>query len=387
MTEPVILCAACASPIKGHRPGDECPSCRGEVWLDGRYELLEIVGRGAVGMTYRARRVGDGEVVAIKELSFSRLDTFKKQELFEREARVLRELDHPGVPAYYDELVWGIGKHQAFYIVEEFIQGQTLASEFKSKRYAEEDVLDVIEELSQILEYLHSRAPAVIHRDLKPENIMRRGSGELVIVDFGVVKDGGHDALAGATVAGTFGYMAPEQLRGMSTRASDLYALGVLALEMLTRTPPHEMITSQGALAWRARVKGTASSGMIELLGELLEPDHRARLGRAADVRERVERSRWGAPSMSGALVRAQELEPRVIERSTVEQESLFGVGVALGALALMALPCAAAFFGVAQAVIVASVILLLALCAIPFLPESEEADVEPARLGVEGPE
>lgn len=244
-----------------------------------------------MGMTYRARHVGDDEVVAIKELSFSRLDTFKKQELFEREARILRELEHPGVPTYYDELVWGIGKHQAFYIVEEFIDGQTLASEFESRRYSEEEVLDVVEELSQILEYLHTRAPAVIHRDLKPDNIMRRSSGEIVIVDFGVVGDGVHDSSAGATVAGTFGYMAPEQLRGVSTRASDLYALGALALEMLTRTPPHEMVTTQGALAWRARVEGSASRGVIELLEELLEPDHRVRIERAADVRARRARA------------------------------------------------------------------------------------------------
>ena len=337
-----------------------------------------------MGMTYRARHVGDDEVVAIKELSFSRLDTFKKQELFEREARILRELEHPGVPTYYDELVWGIGKHQAFYIVEEFIDGQTLASEFESRRYSEEEVLDVIEELSQILEYLHTRAPAVIHRDLKPDNIMRRSSGELVIVDFGVVGDGVHDSSAGATVAGTFGYMAPEQLRGVSTRASDLYALGALALEMLTRTPPHEMVTTQGALAWRARVEGSASRGVIELLEELLEPDHRVRIERAADVRARVERARRGETSVSGALVRAQESRPIVIYRPSAEQESLFGVGIALGAFALMALPCAVAFFGITQAVIVASVILLLALFAIPFLPESEEADAEPARLGVE---
>lgn len=221
-----MLCAACSETLP--EPADRGPKCQGETALDGRYVLDSVVGSGALGTTYRAVRLADQMVVAIKELSMRRADSLKTLELCEREARVLRQLDHPGIPHYLDDFHVGTGKQTSYYIVQELIEGRTLAEMMETKRFHETEILELAGAIVEILRYLHHRAPPVIHRDIKPGNIMVRTDrkitepGAVVLIDFGAVRDVMKDpALGGSTVAGTFGYMAPEQFRGVATPATD----------------------------------------------------------------------------------------------------------------------------------------------------------------------
>lgn len=366
-----MLCASCASAleVEGADHGSQeqpCPHCQGPRLLDGRYRIMAQLSANGVSMTYRALRLEDQRQVAIKELVFGRMGSFKHQELFEREARVLKELEHDGVPAYLDDFVWGIGKHQAHYLVEAFIPGQTLAQEQLERRYDEREVLRMIEAICRILTYLHTRSPPVIHRDLKPENIMRRPDGRLVLLDFGAVQEAPQETTGGATIAGTFGFMAPEQLMGQASARSDLYALGVIAITMLSRLSPVELLNERHELRWSLE---HISAPTRALLGALTARDPAQRPQDATSARRaaRAARKALNAPQQaSGALVslRSTELERRP------HKESIFGVVCLMLGGPLLSLPCMVMALGWSNTIIFSSGLMLLAILSIPFLPE-----------------
>ncbi|MFT5685084.1 MAG: serine/threonine protein kinase [Myxococcota bacterium] len=233
-----MICAFCGEET----PNTPCSGCGRDPLLMGRYRLQRLLGQGAVGTTYAAQRLETGEVVAIKEMLLRRAETDKARELLEREVALLRQLQHPGIPTHIDDFLAGRGKHRALYLVQEYIDGRPLSTVLADHRFDETEVLTILDALLEILDYLHTLRPPVIHRDLKPDNVMQRRDGTLVLIDFGSARDAVKDPdLGGSTVAGTFGYMAPEQFAGDATPATDLYALGVLAAVLLTRQEPRAM--------------------------------------------------------------------------------------------------------------------------------------------------
>ena len=310
------LCAACGASLPT-RLADNCAVCGKDPLLQGRYLLIDTVGRGAAGITYRAVEVDSGRRVAIKEMAYRHANSIKALELFEREATVLQQTSHPGIPEYLEHFEAGDGKARALYLVQEFLEGQTLAEESSGRRYTEDEVLGIVDELLEILTYLHALRPRIIHRDLKPENVMRRASdGKLVLIDFGSVRDAVKDPeLGGSTVAGTFGYMAPEQFRGVAEPGTDLYAVGALAVNLLTRREPHQMLGPTGSLDWRRHVQ--VSDGTLSVLNTLLAPDIRNRAADATATRQQVARARGKASGVQGAQVpRRGNAEPAGTHKS-----------------------------------------------------------------------
>lgn len=279
-----MICADCGVQTEG----DPCEKCGRPALLDGRYRLDRVLGRGTTGTTFAAVRLADGLNVAVKEMPLRQADTEKGRELLRREVRVLRQLHHAQIPAWIDDLVVGQGKHASLYLVIEFIDGVDLAHELEQHRYDEREVLDVVIGLLPVLIYLHNLSPPVIHRDIKPRNVIRRSPmgthpGELVLLDFGAVRDAVADIeLGGSTVAGTFGYMAPEQFRGDASAASDIYAVGALAVALLTRREPHTLADPNGILVWAHHAR--VSPAVARLLGRMLDRDARRRPSDAATL-------------------------------------------------------------------------------------------------------
>ncbi|MCA9490224.1 MAG: protein kinase [Myxococcales bacterium] len=279
-----MICAACGEPAAE----PTCGACGADPLLDGRYRLLGHVGAGARGTTWRAERVSDGRVVAAKETLLGKVELQKARELLEREARVLRQLSHAQIPAYVDDFVTGTGRARSFWLVQELVDGVDLERGLADHRYTEDQVLAVVAELCPALAYLHRLSPPVIHRDLKPGNLVRASDGRLVIVDFGSVRDVLKDAqLGGSTVAGTFGYMAPEQFAGDASPASDLYALGALAVALLTRQDPAKLQGPDRTIHWRDHA--TVSDACARLLDDLLASDPTRRPASADEVLRRLE--------------------------------------------------------------------------------------------------
>jgi hypothetical protein len=253
--------------------------------LSDRFELERPLGQGTFGTTHLARERATDRAVAIKCLSLGGLPEWKPVELFEREARVLRSLDHPGVPAFVDAFEDDdeTGAHR-FYIVSEYVEGPTLHAEIaRGRRWSPEAARGLFQALLETLEYLHSLSPRVIHRDIKPGNVVLRATGRPVLVDFGSVRDlAAQRAGGGMTIAGTAGYMAPEQALGIADMRSDLYGLGATMAHVLTHVHPSELPRT----GLRPRLSDIA--GVDEELGRilerLLEPEPQRRYSSATEV-------------------------------------------------------------------------------------------------------
>jgi serine/threonine protein kinase len=142
-------------------------------------------------------------------------------------------------------------------------------------------VRHIATQLLEILQYLHQQSPPLIHRDLKPHNIIRNDDGQVFLVDFGAVQDVYHNTLLkGSTVAGTFGYMAPEQFRGAAVPTSDLYGLGATILYLLTHRSPADLPQQRLKLSFRSHVN--ISTHFADWLEMMLEPDPAERFSLAA---------------------------------------------------------------------------------------------------------
>lgn len=240
-----IICAACGEQT---RTRDVCDACGASPLLDDRYRLLETLGQGGVGTTYLAERISDGLRLAVKEVLVRRLESVKAMELADREAEVLRRLQHAGVPRYYDHFTSGEGKSTAYYLVQENIEGATLEQEARGRTYSDEEILAIGVELLEIVAVTSDR---LVHRDIKPANIIRRAeNGNLVLIDFGSVRELAHSPTDGSTITGTVGFMAPEQLWGRATTATDIYGVGMTMLWLkLGGQLPEGVRDNSGALA------------------------------------------------------------------------------------------------------------------------------------------
>ena len=215
--------------------------------LDRRYRVTQLLAIGGMGQTYLAedtKRPGNPLCVVKQLKSHSPQILEKARELFARESNILEKLgEHPQIPrllAYFED-------NGEFYLVQEYIEGKTLAQEFYSQQvWSETQVINLLSQLLEILDFVHDRG--VIHRDIKPTNIiLRKKDNKLVLIDFGAVKEittqmVNLEGLTSVTVAiGTLGYMPSEQSQSRPKFASDIYSLGMMAIFALTGIAPNQI--------------------------------------------------------------------------------------------------------------------------------------------------
>jgi serine/threonine protein kinase/ankyrin repeat protein len=299
---------------------------RGTV-IDDRYRILGVLGEGNSGTTYRAETIGNGEIVALKALSLRGAD-WKLLDLFEREAAILKTLNHPAIPSYrdsffVDQLDEG-SETRVFYLAQTLAPGRTLADWVRSGwRATEPELRSIASQLLTILTYLQRLKPPIIHRDIKPQNILRSEDGQLFLVDFGAVGHTYHSTMMrGSTVVGTFGYMAPEQFRGQANASTDLYGLGATLLFLLTRRSPAELPTAQLALQFRDKVQ--LGDRFCDWLESLLAPDPKQRPLNAAQALASLPQ---GSPFQSGAGKQVSGLSPKLVVPLAIATIGLLAMG------------------------------------------------------------
>ncbi|MCA6503936.1 MAG: SUMF1/EgtB/PvdO family nonheme iron enzyme [Pseudanabaena sp. M090S1SP2A07QC] len=251
-----------------------CTQCGAKLQIQERYRALEVIGQGAFGKTFLAQDEGKPSKphCVIKQFIYNDPSSLQKaQELFEQEAVRLDDLGkHPQIPELFAHCEWE-GRQ---YLVQEFIDGENLLQELNgSGRFSEAKIKDLLLDLLPVLQFIHTGN--VIHRDIKPENIIRRRSdGKLVLVDFGAAKMASKTALAKTgTAIGTFEYMAPEQERGNAIFASDIYALGVTCIYLLTNCEPRYLFSDhEDKWVWQDFLNGEiVSTNFKIMLDKMLE--------------------------------------------------------------------------------------------------------------------
>ena len=266
-----------------------------------RYRLGPSLGRGGQGNTYEAVDVALGRPVAVKLVTL-RGSEWKRFELFERECEVLKQLDHPGIPRYLDTFADESAGHYA--LVMEKVEGRSLQQLLDDGRLlSEARIWSVIDQALGIIAYLHGLHPPVIHRDIKPANLMLGTDDKLSLVDFGGVRVALRPE-GGSTVVGTFGYMAPEQLHGEATPATDIFSLGATIAALLTGRDA-DKLPRKGL---KIDLDQLLTAGPLrDVLTLMLEPEPAQRPSSALVVRRLIADLRHPAPARGAALSRLSQ--------------------------------------------------------------------------------
>jgi signal peptidase I len=278
-TEPMPKCPQCGALLPPGTPDGLCPRCvmamnlkTETVFTDDpptaqpplppeqiaphfpSLEILECLGRGGMGVVYRARQKTLNRLVALKLLAPERAGDAKFAERFSREAQALAALNHPNIVTIYD-----FGQAGGYYyLLMEFVDGLNLRQLLRSRKFTPEEALAIVPPLCDALQFAHDQG--IVHRDIKPENLLLDKAGRVKVADFGIAKIMGGEksdsagagyAPAGSNVLtdadktmGTPGYSAPEQKtdpQRVDSRA-DIYSLGVVFYEMLTGELPGKKI-------------------------------------------------------------------------------------------------------------------------------------------------
>lgn len=205
----------------------------------GQYEIIELIGKGGMGVVYKARQLTLDRIVALKILSPSLSKNSEFLERFHREAKVLAELNHPNIVSIYDK---GIENDMVFFVME-YVDGVSLRKLISDKVLSPEEALKLVPQMCDALDYAHSQG--IVHRDIKPENILIDKKGRVKITDFGIARIiQGTQAASSLTqtdiTMGTYDYMAPEQRLNpkIVDQRADIYSMGVIIYEMLTGELP-----------------------------------------------------------------------------------------------------------------------------------------------------
>ncbi|YAF98486.1 MAG: pentapeptide repeat-containing protein [Nodularia sp. CChRGM 3473] len=292
-----------------------CQSCGSRLLLRDRYRVVKPLGQGGFGATFLANDEalpGEPSCV-IKQLRPSGTAPHILQmarELFEREAKTLGKIgNHPQVPRLLDYFE----EHEQFYLIQEYISGATLQQEVKLNGIlSEAGVKQFLSEILPLLQYIHEQK--VIHRDIKPANLIRRTQdARMVLIDFGAVKNqvsqaavsqSGQTALT-AYAIGTPGFAPPEQMAMRPVYASDIYALGVTCIYLLSSKTPKDLDynPTTGEMMWEHLVQ--VSDHLASVLRKMLDVSVRNRYQSAEEVLRALEMEPYLESLAQGLLVKS----------------------------------------------------------------------------------
>ena len=283
-------------------------------WRLGNYEILEEIGRGGMGVIYRARQRHSRRIVALKRILSYHADSRETLARFRREAEAAASLDHPNILPIYEV---GESEEGVPFFSMKYASGGSLQEVGPALRGDPRQIVRLLAKVTRAVQYAHRQG--ILHRDLKPGNILLDGRGEPLVSDFGLAKwlDASGDLTRTLTIFGTPGYIAPEQAEGPAANlkpAADVYSLGAILFGLLTGRPPFlgehalaviRQAADKPAPKLRSLVKGV-DKDIETICARCLERDPTARYRSAGDLAEDLER--W----LEGRSIIARPVSPPV---------------------------------------------------------------------------
>jgi tRNA A-37 threonylcarbamoyl transferase component Bud32 len=295
---------AAASPTEPAAPAEamQVPAIEAVAAAFPQLEILEFIGKGGMGLVYKARQPKLDRLVALKLLPRTAGADPSFGERFNREARVLARLSHPNIVAVHDFGQAG----DFYYLLMEYVDGVNLRQSLRGGKFTQAQALSLVPKICDALQYAHEEG--VLHRDIKPENLLLDTRGRIKIADFGIAKLQGElkgvTLTASGAAVGTPHYMAPEQLERPQEvdQRADIYSLGVVFYEMLTGELPLGRFAPPSA-------KSEVDPRVDEVVLRTLEKERERRFQSAGEVKTRVENitaatasDAGGTPASSGTL-------------------------------------------------------------------------------------
>jgi tRNA A-37 threonylcarbamoyl transferase component Bud32 len=323
----IRICDHCRKPLPPDAPEELCPECLARAAFGSepgtpgtrvpptpaelaaqfpQLEILQLLGMGGMGMVYKARQPKLDRLVGLKILPIVSMPDASFAERFEREAKALARLNHPGIVAIYD---FGQTK-EYYYFVMEFVDGMNLRQLIQTKSLKPHQALELVMQICTALQFAHDEK--IVHRDIKPENILITKKGQVKIADFGLAKllDSQLDtALTASQMAmGTLNYMAPEQRENTKEvdHRADIYSLGVVFYEMLTGEVP------MGRFEVPSK-KVQVDVRLDEVVLHALEREPARRYQHVSEVRSNVETITSSMPKEKGAPGRPGSFQARPV--------------------------------------------------------------------------
>ncbi len=286
------LLAAASAPTESGSPGEGRPAAPSVEAVSAAFpqlEIIELLGHGGMGVVFKARQPKLDRFVALKLLPHGPGADPAFAERFNREARVLARLNHPGIVTVYDFGRAG----EFFFLMMEYVDGVNLRQAMQAGRFTPAQALALVPRICEALQYAHDEG--ILHRDIKPENILLDTRGRVKIADFGIAKLIGDTTPASKLTAsgaavGTPHYMAPEQLESPQDvdQRADVYSLGVVFYELLTGELPIGRFAPPSE-------KSPVDPRVDPIVFRALEKERTKRFGSAGEVKTRVEGLTSGA--------------------------------------------------------------------------------------------
>ncbi|MFT5142242.1 MAG: serine/threonine protein kinase [Rhodothermales bacterium] len=303
----------------------------------GGFQIEEVLGRGGMGVVYRAQDIALARDVALKVIKPELAEDDQFVRRFQTEARVLAKLNSPYI----------VGVHalkqteSGLFIVMEYVEGGDLSDVLTGQPLPLERTLDIVKQLLKAIRRAHEAG--VIHRDIKPQNIMVASTGEVKVTDFGLAKLRHADMASTMTqgVVGTLYYMSPEQIRGEELDGrTDLWAIGVVLFEMLVGKRPFTAEYEAGVMYALLsmdvpipdEVLVTLPAGLSGIVAKALSKDREERFSSASEMLSAIEEIE------NPGSVQAQPAEHAPVAPERSSSTKWLGVGMALGAIAIVAL-------------------------------------------------
>ncbi len=290
------------------RPGPDIPD---------DYEVISILGRGGMGVVYKARHRPLNRLVAIKMILQGANASENQAIRFQREAEAAAHLSHPNIVSIYE-----VGRHKGLpYFSLEFIEGRDLSDLMKQQTMSAKDAAELLIPIARAIHYSHQMG--VLHRDLKPQNILLTKDGVPKVTDFGLAKrldqDSDHDdgLTCEGVIVGTPGYMAPEQASGEPVgRSTDVYALGSILYYMMTGRPPFAAPTPletvrkmlQQDPVWPSKLQTDLDKDLETICLKSLEKDPKKRYSTAEEFADELQRFVNHEPILARPITRRERI-------------------------------------------------------------------------------
>lgn len=294
--------------------------------VDGKYKILNVIGKGGMSVVYLAMNEKAGKQWAIKEVRKDGKQDFNvvKQGLV-AELGMLKRLSHPNLPSIIDV----IDGEDTFLIVMDYIEGISLEQKLKeSGAQQQQDVIKWAKELCDVLGYLHSRRPPIIYRDMKPANVMLKPDGSVTLIDFGTAREFKDTSVEDTTCLGTRGYAAPEQFggHGQTDARTDIYCLGATMYHLITghnpSAPPYEMYPIR---QWNSLL----SPALEEIILICTQQNPAARFQSCAELMVALD----DIPNRDGGVMEKQRLKWRLFLSSVIISVVMCAGAVTFGLL------------------------------------------------------